>query len=85
MLSVDERKSLMAKPNLSAKEIALLEDCCESKARRIMKMCKLAFKGDVPGNIHKVTTISYLRYSGADESYLTRLLKGSVDDKTYIS
>lgn len=84
MITFEERRSLLTKPNLSAKEIMILEDCREQKARKIMKLCKIGFNGSVPGDIHRIKTISYLKFSGADEDYLKKLFEVKDYGSTYI-
>lgn len=85
MLTVDERRNILAQPNLSIKDVELLEGVSSTTARKIMNQCRHAFDGEVPANCHKITTESYLKYNKAPVDYLEILLmRKDKDGKDYL-
>lgn len=71
-----ENREILTKPSLSLGDIMALEECSTRKARDIMKMCRVAFQGKIPMNCHKVTTESYLRFSGYPEGTWVKIIAG---------
>lgn len=57
-----ENREILTKPSLSLGDI--------------MKMCRVAFQGKIPMNCHKVTTESYLRFSGYPEGTWVKIIAG---------
>jgi len=56
--------SILLKPTLSKRDIALLDEVSEGTAKRIMARCRLDYGGTVIMNRALITTESYLQYCG---------------------
>lgn len=63
----EERKTILSKPYLTSEDVMKLEECQYKTARKIMCICMASYGGRVVANSHRITTDSYLQYTGLEK------------------
>lgn len=78
-------REITCKSFMEVKDIMKLESCCQKTAQGIMQKCRILFGGEVKFNKHRITTDSYLQYTGMEKGSYLKLLeiyqKGTIKDE----
>lgn len=84
-MTFEERRDILCKSSLEVNDIQKLENCCQKTAQSIMRKCRLLFNGEVKFNCHRITTDSYLQFTGMEKGSYLKLLevyqRGTINDK----